>query len=113
MHGFHMALQDYSAAGLLAHDCAARRCAAGRPATTLDRRRRALCLVVLLRAALQTAADEGAGGSTNELRGVAITDLVAERAADDGARSRAGDRVLIFRRFRHGDLFIPAFLDGR
>src|SRR5688572_7143673 len=115
MQGFHMALQDYSAAVevLARHDDAAGRCAARRSATALDRRRRARLLAVLLHAPLEPATDERTGGRARELRGVTVADLVAERAADGGAERGARDRVLILGLFGHRDFFVPAFLDGR
>ena len=78
-----------------------------------DLRRRALRFVVLLSATLETSPDERAGRGTGGRRQIAVVRFLADGAADDGADGGAGDRVLILRRFRHRDFFVPALLGGR
>src|SRR6188474_1066811 len=72
------------------------RSATDRAATALGVRHRARVLTVLLELALGLAADKGAGRGSGRGREVAVSvsELLADRAAYDGADGRAGDAVL-------------------
>src|SRR5688572_16790975 len=88
------------------------RSAAGRAAPPFNRRSRALIGAVVLDPLLDLPADQGAGSRTGRRGDVAVADVLADRAADDGADRSAGDSVLVFRVGRDGDFLVPA-LFGR